>query len=209
VKQKEIAVNVPETRKDEVIRIAARLFAAKGYHATTLDEIAEEIGVTKPALYYYITSKEDILRSIVNRIMEPMEEVCQVGRSALSPREKIERMIRILVMFSTERGETTLIAFEQANILPKRSRDALRRRQKDVEDIVQQTLKEGVEAGTFVVPDIKITCFAILAVANWTYRWFDPAGNLTPREIADQFISLLEHGYLKPEHNDRYIPRNQ
>jgi len=209
VKQKDIAVNAPETRKDEVIRIAARLFAAKGYHATTLDEIAEEIGVTKPALYYYITSKEDILRSIVNRIMEPMEEVFRVGRSALPAREKIERMIRILVMFSAERRETTLIAFEQANILPKRSRDALGRRQKDVEDVVQQTLTEGVEAGTFAIRDIKITSFAILAVANWSYRWFDPAGNLTPREIADQFISLLEHGYLKPELTDRYIPRNR
>jgi TetR/AcrR family transcriptional regulator, cholesterol catabolism regulator len=199
MRQKDISESIPETRKDEVIRIAARLFAAKGYHATTLDEIAEEIGVTKPALYYYITSKEDILRSIVNRIMEPMEEVYKVGCSDLQPRDKIERMIRILVKFSAERRETTLLAFEQANILPKRSRDALRRREKDVEDIVQQTLKDGIADGSFTVLNVKITCFAILAVANNTYRWFDPAGNLTPSQISDQYINILERGYLKPE----------
>jgi len=199
MREKQTPENLPETRKDEVIRIAARLFADKGYHATTLDEIAEEIGVTKPALYYYITSKEDILRSIVNRIMEPMEEVCRVGNSALSPREKIARMISILVMFSAERSETTLIAFEQSNILPKRSRDAFRRREKEVEDVVQRTLKEGMDLGVFLKNDIKVTCFAILGMSNWTYRWYSPSGNLTPREIADQLVRLLEHGYLKSE----------
>ena len=71
--------------------VAARLFAAKGYHATTLDQIAEEIGVTKPALYYYVTNKEDILRTIIGKMMEPMEEVCEVGRSTLSPRKKWKR----------------------------------------------------------------------------------------------------------------------
>lgn len=193
-------MNAGEKRKDEVIRVAARLFAAKGYYATTLDQIAEEIGVTKPALYYYITSKEDILRTIINRIMEPMMEVSQVGRSTLPPREKMAKMIRILVQFSAGRRETTLIAFEQANILPKRSQDALRRRQKEVEEVVQKTLTEGVDQGIFAVDDVKITCFAVLAVANWTYRWYEPGG-LTPDEIANQFIKLLERGYMKQTNN--------
>jgi AcrR family transcriptional regulator len=189
-------MNAGERRKDEVIRVAARLFAAKGYHATTLDQIAEVIGVTKPALYYYVTSKEDILRTIINRIMEPMMEVSQVGHSELTPRERMAKMIRILVQFSAVRREITLIAFEQANILPKRSQDALLRRQKEVEDVVQQTLQEGVEQGVFEVTDVKITCFAILAVANNVYRWYEPGG-FTPDQIADQFINLLERGYLK------------
>jgi AcrR family transcriptional regulator len=60
MKPKETVNETTVARKDEVIRVAARLFAAKGYHATTLDEIAEELGVTKPALYYYVASKGDI-----------------------------------------------------------------------------------------------------------------------------------------------------
>ena len=105
-------------------------------------------------------------------------------------------MIRILVHFSAERREITLIAFEQANILPKRSQDALLRRQKEVEDVMQQTLQDGVTQGIFKVDDIKITCFAILAVANNVYRWYEPGGYTTD-QIADQFIHLLERGYLK------------
>ncbi len=196
MKQKQ-SNSVTMTRKDEIIRISAKMFAAKGYHATTLDEIARELGVTKPALYYHISNKEEILREIIGRIMEPMEEVAKVGRSNLPPKERIRRMIRMLVEFGAERKETTLIAFEQVNILPQRSRDALRRREKDVERVLQQTLKEGVEQGCFVVDDIKMASFTILAVSNWVYRWYRPDGYLTLTQIADQFIYLLENGYMK------------
>ena len=185
------------TRRDEIIRVAARIFAAKGYHAATLEEIAGEIGVTKPALYYHISSKEEILREIIGRIMEPMEEFIKVGRSNLPPRERIKRMIGVLVEFGAERKETTLIAFEQVNLLPQESQDALRRRQKDVEQVLQQTLKDGVEQGHFIVDDIKIASIAILAVANWVYRWYRADGDLTPAQIADRFINLLENGYMK------------
>ena len=179
--------------------VAARLFAAKGYHATTLDQIAEEIGVTKPALYYYVTNKEDILRTIIGKMMEPMEEVCEVGRSTLSPKEKMEKIIGILVKFAAERKDTALIAFEQANILPKRSRDSLRRRQKEVDKVVEQTLKAGIAQGYFTKVDTKIASFAILAVSNGPYRWYRSEGSLTPVKIADQFIKLLENGYMKDE----------
>ncbi len=197
MKPKEMGNEVTTARKDEVIRVAARLFAAKGYHATTLDEIAEEMGVTKPALYYYIASKKDILQSIINRVMEPMEQVSKLGESDQQPKEKLEAIIRMLVKFATERKETAMIAFEQANVLPKRSQDALKRRQKEVERVVEQTLKEGVEQGHFVVGDTRMTCFAILSVSNWLYRWYQPGGSMTPSAIADQYIRLLECGYLK------------
>ena len=62
---------LPEfTRRDEIMQVAARIFAIKGYHATTLEEIARELGITKPALYYHVRSKEEILREIINRILE-------------------------------------------------------------------------------------------------------------------------------------------
>lgn len=196
-KPKELLVTPAITRKEEVINVAARLFAAKGYHATTLDQIAEEIGVTKPALYYYVTSKEDILRTIINRIMEPMEEATKVGRSALPPREKMGKIIWLLVKFNAERKETSLIALEQANILPKRSYDAFRRRQEELQRIVEQTFNEGIEQGCFAKLDPKVACLAIMAVANSPYRWYSSKGRMTPRKIADQFIKLLENGYLK------------
>jgi TetR/AcrR family transcriptional regulator, cholesterol catabolism regulator len=185
------------SRREEIIKAAAKTFAAKGYLATTLDEIAREIGVSKPALYYHIKNKEEILREIIGRIMEPMEEVARVGKSELGPRERVETMIRMLVKFAVERKEITLIALEQSRILPKRSQDALRRRQKEVEKVLQETLREGKQQGIFAIDDVKMASFAILAVSNWIYRWYQPGGTLTAKVISDQFIALLENGFLK------------
>jgi len=189
-------------RRDEVIRVATRLFAAKGYYATTLDQIAEEIGITKPALYYYITNKEDILRTIINQMLEPMQEAVDIGKSSMSPVEKLRKIMKTLIQSAAERKETTLLAFEQANILPKRSRDALRRRQKEVEHTVMQVLKEGIEQGYFVVSDVKMAGFTILAASNWIYHWYQPEGRMTPLEIAEHCIKLLENGYLKAEYKE-------
>jgi AcrR family transcriptional regulator len=189
--------NTPITRRDEIIQVAAKIFAAKGYHSTTLDEIASELLITKPALYYHIRSKEELLREIIKQIMEPLEEATKVELSNLSPKEKLEKIIEIMIIFGAERRETTTIAFQEGRILPKRTRDAIRRREKEVERIVQGILTEGVEKGFFEVDDIKMACFAILGAANWIYRWYHPDGYLSPKQIAQKFIYLLEHGYLR------------
>lgn len=184
-------------RREEIIRVAARIFAEKGYHETTLDEIAKAIGVSKPALYYHIKNKQDILKEIINKIMEPMETVANIGRSNLSPRERIRIMIRMLVQFAAERKEITLIAFELNKMLPKRTQEALSRRQKDVEDVLMNTLDEGMRTGDFKNGNSKMIAFAILAVSNFVYRWYNPHGGLSPDEIANEFISLLENGYIR------------
>src|SRR4030042_4471412 len=88
------------SRREKIIKAAAQIFAAKGYHGTTLDEIAKQIGVSKPALYYHIKNKEEILKEIVGRIIEPMEAVASVGRSDMPVRERIARMIKMLVQFA-------------------------------------------------------------------------------------------------------------
>ena len=183
-------------RHDEIIRVAARIFAAKGYHATTLDEIAGELRVTKPALYYHVRNKEEILREIIGKIMEPMETAIKLGNSSLPPREKIARIVETLVKFGTERKETTLIAFEELKILPKRSRDAIRRRQKSLENVLQQVLKEGKSQGLFQFEDERMVAFAILASSNGVYRWYQPDGSLTPADISERFIRFFENGYL-------------
>jgi AcrR family transcriptional regulator len=155
------------------------------------------MGFSKPALYYYITGKEDLLRSIIGMMMKRAKKVAAVGKLTLPPREKLAKIIRMIVEYAAEDQEIALIAFEQSKILPKRSRDALKRHQKEIEHVVQQTLREGVKQGCFAIDDIRMTSFAILAVSNWVYRWYNSSSSLSPAQIADRFIELLEHGYLK------------
>jgi TetR/AcrR family transcriptional regulator, cholesterol catabolism regulator len=190
-------------RRDEIIRAAEKIFAEKGYQATTLDEIAREIGITKASLYYYIKSKTEILQSIVNRMIEPMEAVARTGRSPGSPKERLEKMIRQLVEFGAERKEITRIVFEQGNVLPKRTRDAINRRREEVDKVIRDTLKEGMEQGIFHFDDAKITSFAIVAIANGLYRWYQNTGKRDPNYISREFINLLEKGLLNNKPHKR------
>jgi AcrR family transcriptional regulator len=185
------------TRRDKIIQVAARIFAEKGYHGTTLDEIASELVITKPALYYHIKSKEDLLREIINSIVEPLETISRVKELDLSPREKLQKIITLLVISGAERQDTTTILFQDISILPKRKRDAIRRREKEIERCIQEILREGIEKGDFTVDDVKIASYGILGAANWTYRWYSPDGMLTPEQIAEKIVRLLENGYLK------------
>ncbi len=184
-------------RKEEIIVAAAKIFAAKGYHAATLDEIAARIGISKPALYYHIKNKQEILKEIIDRIMEPMEAVAEMGRSQLPPVERMENMIRMLIKFSAERKETAKIALELNKILPKKSHAALIKRQKEVEQVLQDTLNAGVKSGDFNMGDTRMTAFSILAVSNTIYRWYQPGGKLTHSQISDHVIKLLSYGYRK------------
>ena len=189
--------NSGASRREEIIRIAARLFAEKGYYATKLDEIAEEMGLSKPALYYYIDNKEELLRIIIEMMMKRAKKVAAVGRLKLPPREKLAKMIRMIVEFATNDKEIAIIALEQSKNLPKRDRDSLRRHEKEINDAVQQTFKDGIDQGLFAVDDVRMASFAILGVTNWCYRWYKSGAGLKPAQIADQFIKLLENGYIR------------
>jgi len=186
-----------EGRKAEIINVGINLFAEKGYHGTTLDEIAEQVGITKAALYYYISSKEEILQEINKRNMAGMEQAIKLHKSSLPPADKLRKVIQYYVKFAAETGKRASIHFEQTNALPKKHRDTVQRKKKEVERALQEVLREGVEQGCFVIDDVKLASFAILGACNWTYHWYHPDGGLTPEQIAQHFITILEKGYLK------------
>lgn len=186
------------TRRDEIIAAATKLFADKGYHAATLDEIAGQLDVTKAALYYHINDKEDILRSVCSKAMVPMtRNAAKIGKSSLSPREKVRQMILELVGFATEGKNEIAIVFEQSGTLPPRTYKAIRNQKRRIDQILQDILEEGVKDGSFAINDVKMASFAIIGACNWSYHWYQPGGRLAPEQIADELIHLLENGYLR------------
>jgi len=185
-------------RKDQIIEVGARLFAERGYHAVTLDEVAEILEVSKGALYHHINRKEEILREICNRGMKKTtKEMLDIRKSAISPKEKVRKIVHNLVNKAALDRDKISVIWEQTNALPKRSQDAIRRQKKAVEVSLREILREGVDNGEFKISDIKIATFAILGMCNWTYHWYQPERKSTPEQIADKILELLEKGYLR------------
>ena len=187
-------------RKQKIIDTAADLFQKKGYSTTTLDDVAKELGVSKAALYHYVSRKDELLsiiyaHSIKNIFMGTFE----ILDMDLPPNEKLRLfihnhikniIIKSLPMFA--------VFFSEENQLLEKDYQKIRKEKKKYNHILEEILKEGVSKGVFKKVDVKLQSYAILGMCNWVHKWYKPdRSKYTSEQIADHFTNLLERGYIK------------
>ncbi|MBU2549047.1 MAG: TetR/AcrR family transcriptional regulator [Proteobacteria bacterium] len=188
-------------RRQMVVDTAIKVFHRKGYRSATLDDVAHDLGLTKPALYHYVSSKENLLSQIYIQALESFfSYIYEIPSLELSPTEKMRLFIRRhlktvvienLAMFS--------VFFSEENQLPQEDVQRIRGEKRKFNKVVEQIIQEGMDWGCFRRLNPKLMSYAIIGMCNWLYRWYDPETSLfSPDEIADQFVSLLEDGYVHP-----------
>ncbi|RJX36317.1 MAG: TetR/AcrR family transcriptional regulator [Desulfarculus sp.] len=190
-------------RKQQVIDAATRVFHQKGYHSATLEDVAAELGLSKAALYHYVSSKEDLLSHIYLQALEAFfASAYEIGRLDLAPPAKLRRFIRHhiqqviidnLAMFA--------VFFAEENQLPEADRRQIRREKAKYTQVVEGILAQGMAQGHFRPSDPRLTAFALIGMCNWVYKWYRPgAKGFDPQVISEHFITLLEQGLLaRPE----------
>ena len=180
-----------------ILTAAADLFRQRGYRATTLDEIARRLGVSKPTLYGYFRSKEDLLAAIFHRAMSLFErDLAAIRASRGNPAAQLRRLVRFHVgAVIAERSFLAVFFSEEANLPPRLGR-AIRRRKARYDRSVRAIVEAGVRNGSVRTANPRLLVFALLGMANWVYQWYDPQGAWDADTIADGFITLVESGYL-------------
>jgi TetR/AcrR family transcriptional regulator, cholesterol catabolism regulator len=187
-------------RKEQILKIAAQLFAAKGYHAVTLDEIAKRLNMQKASLYYYIKSKRALLEEISDILVAgAVDNLDKIPKSNLSPVEKLRHFIVNQIIANTNSSDLTAILYDKTSSIDKGFYSRYNKFKKRGELDLQLILREGVAKGYFVIDDIQMASFLIFSACNWVYKWYKPSGRLKPEEIASAYIKLLENGYLSPK----------
>jgi len=184
-------------KEEQIINEAVRLFAEKGYHTTTLDEIASKLGITKAALYYYFSSKNHILRSIMKRSVLSMNQTIRIGRTDAAVLEKLHDMIVFITQLAGTTQDQAKIFFEQIDLLPSRTRVVLKRREKEIINTMKIILDDGVDKDIFEIKDTKLCTYMILGLCNWTYHWYKEDGTLSPEEIGEIAADLVLRGIVK------------
>ncbi len=185
-------------RKEQIFAAGARLFALKGYERTSLQEVADALGVTKPALYYYYRSKEELLFEITGFVMDRVAaDLEAVVRSGRPPVDQLQDLIRRYVRFFAAHPDELTIMSTQVDSLSEPHRAEILDRQRaylhTVRGIVEQIL-----AGRPGRPlDPTAVAFGVLGAMNWIFKWYDPRGAVTPEALADDFMELLSHGLLR------------
>ena len=187
-------------RREQILKVSAKLFAAKGYHGVTLNEVAKQVNLTKASLYYYIKSKKALLEELSdNLVARNVENLNAIPESDMPPVEKLRTFIVNQIVTNTNSTDLSAIFFDGSSSIDKNFYRRFNKYKKRGEKDLQLILQEGVEKGCFVIDDIKMASFLILSACNWVYKWYRPGGRLGPNEIADKYIKLLENGYLNPQ----------
>ncbi|MDX1646485.1 MAG: TetR/AcrR family transcriptional regulator [Longimicrobiales bacterium] len=181
-------------RREEILHAALATVRDRGYHATTLDDIAERLGIRKTALYHYFPDKDSILYACHRESLAELDRMIEVSESCCStPRERLAYLIREHARVMTDELEGSPLAFEVSALSPDRRAEIIAGRDR-YEAVLRDLVKEAVETGEFRPVDPKIAVFAILGAINWIARWYDPEGGAGGPAIGEEFADLLIRG---------------
>jgi AcrR family transcriptional regulator len=196
--------------RQEILRTAARLFQQRGYDATSMNDVAAALKLSKGGLYHHFQSKDEILFEIMNHAMEiTQDRVLNPVRTIADPEERLRALIRlhIEVVLSPRDREITVMLHEN-HPLPPALRKRINARKKDyihflenlmaevqnaeVQKDVQNKAQRSHQAKSKVSP--RAAAFALLGMINWIYQWYKPEGNLQAQNLIPQFTELIFGG---------------
>jgi TetR/AcrR family transcriptional regulator, cholesterol catabolism regulator len=184
----------PHVRAD-VIAAATRVFSERGYHAASMTDIANVLGIRKPSLYHHVRKKEDLLFAIHEQMIDELiDETMTVFTSSMSPAEKVHGAVRVAMSFvGRHRDGVTVFLTEHRAVSGPRWNELVVKRD-FYEQMVHRIISEGTTTGAFIDVPPAIAAKAVLAMANWGYTWFQPDGPLSAEQVADIFATIALRG---------------
>jgi AcrR family transcriptional regulator len=196
--QKKSAPN--NERLAEIYRTAAQIILRKGYDATSVNDIAHALGMTKAGLYHYINGKKELLFDIMNfGLWELGEEVATPAGAISDPAERLRFIIDAHARLVTRgQGAITILVDEVTALTPVQQRKITQSKRKYF-DFLRGTLDELKAAGKMQDVDTTAAAFSLLGMINWLSRWFQQGGALNEEQAAEQIVRIALHGLLREQ----------
>ena len=183
-------------RRDELIEVAARVFAAQGYGNTSIQELADQVGLLKGSLYHYIATKEDLLFEVIRSTMVTWQNLVRSTRDADSATlDKLRTYIHNNIEGSLNARERTAVVTHDFQALsPKRQKIILEMRQ-DHDDLLRELIQKAKEEKLIGADvNVKLVALAILTMSGSLYRWYNPNGELSAKMIAASLTEFVMNG---------------
>jgi AcrR family transcriptional regulator len=183
-----------EQRRLEVLRAAARTFNNRGFHVATLDDVADELGVTKPAIYYYAKSKDELLSACAQMALEVLEAA--LDNSATpdpSPAERLRRFFAFYAETICQDFGRCLVLTEPRDLAPASRKTNIAAR-RALNQGVREIIREGIAAGVFRPCDDLALASALFDAFNGLAKWFNPKGATPLPKMVEQYLDVFLHG---------------
>ena len=191
-----------QAKRDAVLHVAAQMVNERGFHATSLDDIAARLNVTKPTLYYYVKNKDAILLACVKKGLDMTLEGIDASRAAGGNAiDQLRACMRTYAEVVTQPFGMCLIRVGDEEV-PEPSRTELRRLKSEIDHAFRRLVEQGVQEGVLAPCDPKMAAFVIAGGLSWIGRWYQPQGAYSADQIIEQCTQLLLQGVLaRPAHS--------
>ena len=188
-----------ENRADHIYRVAAEIMCQKGFEATSMNDIADAVGLTKAGIYHYIRGKEDLLFEIMSYGMDMVDEdVMAPAEKVSDPEERLRTIVERHAKRILEVGGAVTILLEEMSALTPAHRRTIRGRKRAYYELIRRTLEQLAAAGKLRNVDLTVATFSLLGMINWMSRWYRGDGRLSPQQIVKDFLDIALNAVLKP-----------
>jgi AcrR family transcriptional regulator len=186
-------------RAPQIIDAAARVFAERGFHGATTQDIADLLGIRQASLYYYFSSKEAALELVCLKGVEGFADAAKaIAARPLSARERLKLLIDSHLSPLVERGDYVKVFLNERQHLPRESRRRIGRWSRSLERIFEDVIKDGVARGEFRAGlDTRLATLAVLGMCNAVSSWHRKEEASVP-EVAAAFARLVVDGMARP-----------
>jgi AcrR family transcriptional regulator len=186
-------------REQQILQQALRLFSQTGYHGTSLQEIADELGITRPAFYYYFKSKDDLLWRLIGSLGDHLlEEVRPVVNEAVTPLEKLHKLLVAHTRTILDNPDAFKIYFTERHLVgPQRDRQ-LRRGEEQYISLYERVIAEAQADGVVRQADPHLLALVVTGLANSALRWFRPRRPLTAEAASELLADLAVASIASP-----------
>ncbi len=179
-------------RRSEILTTAGQLFRERGYHATSMRDIAASLALRGSSLYAHIDSKEEVLWEIVTRAADAFLACAEeIEARALAPRERLHALIRGHLGVIVQELPRATVFFHEWKFLSEARRQQVIERRDLYEGFFRRAVEAGVRSGDFRVADPKVATLFVLSSLNWTYQWFREGGDLSLEDLTERYTALI------------------
>jgi TetR/AcrR family transcriptional regulator, cholesterol catabolism regulator len=199
-----------EDRTGHIYRVAAEIMCQKGYEATSMNDIADAVGLTKAGVYHYIRGKEDLLFQIMSFGMDMVDEdVLAPARDIADAETRLRTILERHSRRIMEQGGAVTILLEEMSALTTAHQRVIRNRKRSYFELFRDTLHELAAEGKLREVDPTVASFSLLGMMMWTSRWYRRGGKLTPQQATADLMEMATHAILKarPESSKRTEPQ--
>ncbi len=191
--RRELGAKAAPSRRQEVLATAVTIFGTRGYRATSMNDIAAEVGLSKPALYHYFSGKEELLVSVFENVLrDNITQARRIVTEGTSAGEALRQTLVERVAYTCANSAILQVFYEEEAELPAALRARVTQGRREYQQVLTDLIERGLAEGDFELPTTPtIVANSFIGACNWAYKWYHPSGPKSAAELGEDIAELL------------------